>query len=187
MKISLRKANALQAAITEALAGLDFSNEIAINEFERPSEKLSNAKAQFLTNLVTRTDLINAVYDIRKKVADANARSEINNLLANIAGIEKEISFYSKLAKAPAVLNIDVIVGKLGKIKSRDEDQYYGRDDVVRTGIFTVADIDDFKAKLAIHKKLKVGLQDSLLELNVSTEINLSESTVEILKTVGII
>lgn len=187
MKISLRKANALQTAITETLAGLDLATEVAINEFEKPSEKLEEAKKRFTSQCLTRDALVVTVYKIRREVANANAKSGINDLLADVALVEKEIAFYSKLTKVVPALETDVIVGKLSKIKGRGEDQFYGREDVVRTGIFSETEIELFKARLVTLKKQKVGLQDKLLELNVATEIELSDQTKEILDRVGII
>lgn len=188
MKVSLRKANALQAAINEAIATLDLSVEVAINEFEKPTSKLTEAKDRFTAQLATRNAFYGAVYDIRRKVAAANAQSGINDLLADVAMVEKSIAFYSKLVKLQPALENDVIVGKLGKIKGRGEDQFYGhREDVVRTSIFAESEIEDFKSSLAAFKKQKVSLQDTLLELNVSTEIELTDETVEVLTKAGII
>lgn len=187
MKVSLRKANALQAAIVEAVAALDLATEVSINEFEKPTAKLAEAKERFTANLTKRRLLQLAIYDIRRKVSLANANAGINSLLADVALVEKDIAFYGKLAKVSPALENDVIVGKLGKIKGRGEDQFYGREDVVRTSIFTELEVNGFKEELALLKKQKVNLQDSLLELNVATEIELSEQTVDALKDASII
>lgn len=188
MKVSLRKANALQAAINEQVNSLDLATEIAINEFEKPGQKLSEAKSKFDVASATRKKLLGANYEIRKQVAVANADSGINDLLADLAMIEKDIGFYSKLVKMQPALDNDVIVGKLGKIKGKTEDIYgrYG-DDVVKTTIFTASELEAFKEALAGLKKLKVSLQDNLLELNVSTEITVSEETEKLLAKAGII
>lgn len=187
MKVSLRKANALQAAIVEAVAALDLSTEISINEFEKPTAKLAEAKERFTANLVARRSLQRVVFELRRKVATANAASGVNDLLADLALNEKDIAFFGKLAKVTPALENDVIVGKLGKIKGRGEDQFYGREDVVRTSIFTEDQVDDFKSTVASLKKRKVALQDSLLELNVSTEIELSPEAVKDLTDAGIL
>lgn len=187
MKVSLRKANALQAAIVDAISSLDLSVEVSINEFERPTEKMQEAKSKFTAHLETRKALQSAQYEIRRRVAEANAAAGINDFLADVARLEKDIAFYTRLSKLGPALENDVIVGKLGKIKGRGEDQYYGREDVVRTTIFTEAEIEEFRSTLASLKKLKVSLQDSLLELNVSTEIDLSEESEKVLARAGIV
>jgi hypothetical protein len=187
MKISLRKANAIQAAIIEAVNSLELATDVAINEFERPTEKIEEAVNKFSTNLVTRSKLMGVQYEIRRAVARANAEAGINDLLADVAMLEKDISLYTRLAKVRPALENDVIVGKLGKIKGRSEDQFYGRDDVVQTSIFNESAIDAFKSNLASLKKQKVSLQDSLLELNVQTEIEVSDDSEKLLARAGII
>jgi hypothetical protein len=187
MKITLRKANALQTAVVEAVAALDLATEVAINEFERPTDKINEAKNKFTANMDTRSKLMSALYEIRRSVARANAEAGINNLLADVASVEKDITLFARLVKLRPALENDVLVGKLGKIKGRGEDQFYGREDVVQTSIFTEAEIAGFKTTLAALKKNKVSLQDSLLELNVQTEIEVSEESKKILVETGIV
>ena len=187
MKITLRKANALQQAITETIAGLELTTDIQINEFESPQTKIEEAKSKFSTHMATRSKLLGVQYEIRRAVAQANAEAGINNLLADVAQLEKNIVLFSRLAKLRPALDDEVMVGKLGKIKTRVEDQYYGREDYVQTSIFAQDEIDEFKTSLAFAKKQKVSLQDSLLELNVQTEIELSDESEKLLALASII
>ena len=187
MKITLRKANALQQAITEAVAGLELTTDVSINEFERPAEKIDEARTKFYVDLATRSKLMNALYEIRRSSSRANAQSGINDLLADVAQIEKDIGLYSRFVKLRPSLENDVIIGKLGKIKGRSEDQFYGREDHVQTSIFTETAIGEFKSTFAALKKQKVKLQDSLLELNVQTQIELSDELQQTLAEAGII
>lgn len=187
MKVTLRKANALQAAIVESMASLELATDVAINEFEKPAAKLDEAKNKFMSNLNTRANLLSVHYEIRREVASANAASGINNLLANVAMAEKEILLYKKLSSLRPALDNDVIVGKLGKIKGRAEEAYYGSESNVNTTIFDSKEIDEFKTYLADLKRRKVTLQDSMLELNVKTEIEISDEAEQVLATVGII
>jgi hypothetical protein len=187
MKITLRKANALQQAIVESVAGLELATDVQINEFESPTTKFKEAKSKFAANVSKRTSLVSVQYEIRKQVAQANASTEINNLLADLAMLEKDIVVYARLAKIRPALENDVILGKLGKIKVRTEEQFYGREDHVQTSIFNESEIEEFKNKLAELKKRKVSLQDTLLELNVQTEIELSSESEQVLAQAGII
>ncbi len=186
MKVSLRKANALQAAINEVIASLDLTVDVKINEFEKPSEKLALATSRMAANLERRSGLFDVLYEIRNSVATANHVSGINAMLSEVARSEKDIVFYTRLAKLEPALSQEVIVGKLGKIKGRTED-YYGRDDLVMTNIFNADELSSFKEKLAAIKKQKLSVQDKLLELNVRTDIELSDVSVELLKTEGLL
>lgn len=187
MKVTLRKANALQAAIAEMIAALDLVTDVSINEFENPDLKLKEAKDRFEENVNTRYYLMRVQYEIRRLVSIANAESGINDLLAELAITEKDIALYSKLSKLQPSLETAVITGKLEKIKVRSEDQFYGREDNVKTSIFEENEIKDFKARLASLKKGKVRLQDQLLERNIQKEIELSKGSVDLLAQSGII
>jgi len=181
MKISLRKANMLQSAINEVIASLDLTVDVKINEFEQPTDKVESAVARFTTNNARRAGLLDALYAMRDSVSNANTNNGINTLLATVARTEKDILLLSKLCKLEPAMDKDVIIGKLGKIKGRTED-YYGREDIVMTNIFDAEHIQKFKDELVLLKKTKVASQDKLLELNVRTEIELSDTVVELLK-----
>lgn len=186
MKISLRKASALQAAINDTVATLDLSTEVRINEFEKPSAKMEDTAARFGENLKRRSNLLDALYVVRNAVSVANNDSGIDALLGNAARLDKDLTLYSRLAKLEPATSADVIIGKLGKIKGRSED-YYGREDVVSTTVFDSAALNDFKARAFTLKKAKVEIQDKLLELNVRTEIEVSAEVVEILEKENIL
>ncbi len=186
MQVSLRKANALQVAINESLKGLEFKTEVNINEFQSPSKELELAQEKFNRNVQRRWNLISALYDIRTKVATANANNNIDGLLADLARIEKDMVFFAPLAKANTRTDLNVITGKLDKIANRTEDSYYTKAEV-ETSIFTESDLEYFRNNLSVSKKKKQALQDQLLEVNVRTTIELDTSTVEVLKAEDII
>lgn len=177
MKVSLRKANALQVAINEAIKGLEFKADVSINEFQLPEKEIQHGIDKFYTNMDRRCHLIGALYEIRKAVAAANVANNIDTRLADLARLEKDLVFVSTYAKQPVRTSLEVIRGKLAKISNRSEDSYYGRAEV-ETSIFTEEDLETFRISVAALKKQKQALQDELLELNVRTEIEFSDATV---------
>lgn len=186
MQVSLRKANALQVAINEALKGLEFKADVSINEFQDPSKELDSALAKFNANVNRRWNLISALYDIRTKVSEANSTNNIDGLLADLARLEKDLVFFAPFAKANVRTDIKVIEGKLEKIANRTEDSYYAKAEV-ETSIFNEDNLTQFRTYLADFKKKKQALQDKLLEVNVRTTIELATGTVEVLKAEDII
>ena len=186
MQVSLRKANALQVAINEALKGLEFKADISINEFQSPAKEIELAKQKFDRNVQRRWNLLAALYDIRTKVAAANAANKIDNLLADLARIEKDLVFFAPFAKANTSTDLKVIEGKLEKISNRTEDSYYAKAEV-ETSIFGEGDLVTYRTYMSDFKKKKQALQDQLLEVNVRTTIELATGTVEVLKSEDII
>ena len=188
MNITLRKANAVQLSINEMVKGLTFDTSVSLNEFEDATAQIDAVRNTFDTHRATRTKLVGALYEIRKAVAVANADAGINDMLAEVAQLEKEIQFYNTFATKTPRLSDAGLAGKMDKIKnSSEESRMYGRYDTVDTGIFTKEEIEEFKRTVADLKRQKQKLQDTLLELNVQTTIELDEETEQFLVRAGIL
>ena len=187
MKLTLRKANAVQAAINEMIKSLDLSTGVTLNEFEEVQEQIDAVRNRFWTHAATRNKLVMALYEIRSQVATANAKAGINDRLADVAYFEKQISHYNMLASKGVQTAMRVLNGQVKKNAEVKEDAYsYSRRDVV-TSIFTESEIEDFRRKAADSKREKQRLQDTLLELNVQTEIELDEETAQFLERADIL
>lgn len=188
MDITLRKANAVQNSIHEMIKGLSFDTAVRINEFEDHHAQIDAVRTVFDTHCATRNRLVGALYEIRKAVAVANAEHGINDMLAEVAMLEKEIQFNNTFATQQPRLSNAVLAGKIEKIKnSSEESRLYGRNDTVDTGIFEKSEIEDFKRTVADLKRQKQKLQDVLLEVNVQTEITLDDDTARFLESADIL
>lgn len=186
--VTLRKANAIQLSINEALKGLEFPEIVSINEFQTPKDVMAQASEKFAKNMGRRTALTTALYEIRKSVGAANFQAGVDNRLAELSLLDKDFQFYSRLASCKVAESSAIINGKLEKIRNRkDEGAYYGRESEVQTSIFTQEFLADAKLTLAQLKKQKQQIQDELLELNVRTEIALSEQAVKTLSEENIL
>ncbi len=190
MNISLRKANALQNSINETIKGLDFDVLVKINEFQDAETEISKAANAVKTNIQRRNSLNSALYEIRKSVSGANTQVSIDNRLADVAHLEKQIQFYNGLAGNKVRESEKVIAGRLDKIrndKGENRRSIYGYNDTVDTTVFTKEDLDGFRKEVAKAKKAKQKLQDEILELNVQTLITLSADTQSILQAEGLL
>lgn len=183
MKINLRKANALQNAIQDAINSINFEVELEVNEFQDAEGQIAAAKEAWRQKCVRRSSLLDAFYAIRSRVGHANVEAGISDVLADVARLEKDIALLGRLASEPARVAPEVLAGKLEKIRNRSEDNsmYSMRDRKIDTTFFDESDIQSFKSSLAKNKKSKQALQDQLLELNVATMIELDEVTVDTL------
>ena len=189
MKISLRKANALQMAVNESIKNLEFNQTIILNEFQDPAKELEVASKKFAANINRRFALFHALYDIRKSVSNANTDKGISETLADIAHLEKDIVFFGNFSKTPVSIDLAVINGKLEKMRNRADtaDTYYHDQQGVNTSIFTHGELAGFATIVKTAKKQKQKLQDELLELNIRTEVELSETVVSTLTAEGIL
>ena len=82
---------------------------------------------------------------------------------------------------------MEVIKGRLDKIKARDDKDYYGSRDTVSTSVVGAEQITQAKAQIKDLKKQKQKINDENLNLNFKTEIPLTEETVKVLTDEGIL
>jgi len=187
MKLTLRKANAIQAAINEMIKGLDLGTSVTLNEFEDVEEQIQAVRDRFWTHASTRTKLVMALYEIRKKVAQANSESGINDLLTDVAYLEKQISYNAILTSKGAQTALRVLNGQVQKNANAKDDGFGYRRNEVTTSIFTEEEVENFRRTAADLKREKQNVQDTLLELNVQTEIELDEETARFLQKADIL
>ena len=122
MNITLRKANAVQNSINDAIRGIKIETSIELNEFQDVTAELQAANDMLLNNDARRQKLLLALYNIRGLVGTANANSGIDLALAKAAFIDKRIGQLNELAESKAVTNIAVLNGKLDKIRNRKDE-----------------------------------------------------------------
>ena len=190
MNITLRKASAIQNSIQEALKSIDPPKKIELNEFQDVMAELEKANKDVFESDARKQKLLLAMYNIRGLVGAANVSTSINMNLAKAAFIDKRIGQLEEISKQDPLGNIDVIKGKLDKIKNlKDEarSRVFGYGDTVTTSVITKDQIAQAKAEILNLKKQKQKLNDEILELNIKTEIPLSDDVVETLKAEGLI
>jgi hypothetical protein len=188
MKVTLRKANVLQNSINDAVKSISLKTEITVNEFQNPESEVAAANKKLMSDLVRRDQLTEVLYEIRKAVSSANHTAGVDTRLADIAHLEKQIQYYTALAGKEVRENMDVINGQLGKIRNRPADSrsIYGLSDSITSSVLEAEDVKTFKSLVIKAKKAKQKFQDEVLELNVRTEIQLSEKSVQILTQEGL-
>lgn len=184
MKITLRRANALQNSLVELLKAIKIELTIDVNEFENIEEVLNKSIERVYKTDSRREQITKALYQIREKVGTLNATSGISKLLSEAAYIDKRISQLEDCAKSNEMVNIEVLKGKIDKIKNlKDEakSRLIGYGDTVTTPILNKEQIQEFKKHILNLKKDKQRINDMILELNVKTEFDLDKETVELL------
>lgn len=188
MNVSLRKANAIQNTINEAIRGIEIITSIDINEFQNIEEVLQTSNNRLFENDARRQKLLLALYNIRGLVGVANAQSGIDMKLATLAFVDKRVLQLQELASNKPVTSLVVLNGKLDKIRNRKNDGHslYSRDETVVTSIIGEDQLRQIKDEIKNLNKQRQKLKDEILELNVKTEIPLSEDTLNTLTAEGI-
>lgn len=191
MNITLRKANAVQNSINEAIKSIKINLNAEINEFQNVEEAIQRANSDLIANDGRRQKLTMALYNIRALVGTANAASGIDTSLAKAAFIDKRIGQLEQLAGAEEMTSLEVIKGKIEKIKNDKGESsrrsLYGYNDTVSTSVLSKEQIAQAKAEVLNLKKQKQKLNDEVLELNIKTEIPLADDVVATLQAEGLL
>jgi hypothetical protein len=189
MNISLRKANTVQNSINETIRGIDITTHLDINEFQNAAEVLQIANNKLFENDARRQKLLLALYNIRGLVGAANVQSGIDTKLATAAFVDKRIAQLEELASNKPVTDLAILNGKLEKIRNRKDDSrsIYGRDETVSTTVISEDQLKLIRDEIKNLKKQKQKINDEVLELNIKTEIPLSEDVVNTLQAEGIL
>ena len=190
MNITLRKANAIQNSINDAVKNIKVDLNVEINEFQNVEETITRANSLLVENDGRRQRLTMALYNIRALVGTANAANGIDTALAKAAFIDKRIAQLEQLAGSAEMTDLDVIKGKIEKIKNdkgESRRSLYGYNDTVTTSVLSKEQIAQAKAEVLNLKKQKQKLNDEVLELNIKTEIPLSDDTVATLQAEGLL
>jgi len=190
MNITLRKANALQNGINDAIRGIKITTTIELNEFQEVVATLQTANDELFANDTRRQKLLLALYNIRGLVGTANASSGIDLKLATAAFIDKRIGQLEEFSNLSPVTAEAVLIGKLDKIKndkSENRSRVYGYSDTVSTSVLSKEQIAMCKAEIQNLKKQKQKTNDEILELNIKTEVPLSDDVVATLTAEGLL
>lgn len=189
VKISLRKANAIQTNVNDLLKNIAVKPVVEISEFVDPVAALQAANDALMAADVRRSDLLMALYSIRATVGIANFNSGIGNRLSHLAYIDKRLSQLDALVSEQAQMkDLAIITGQLEKIRNRrEEHRLYGYDNTVSSGVLQLAQIESIRGIMRELKKQKQKLNDEVLELNVRTEIELTDEVEAVLLKEGIL
>lgn len=194
MQINLRKANAIQSEIRRAINETgNVPSTVSVSEYTKDvSVEVQKATVEWQLALQRKVALTNALYAIRTAVAAANANHNVNDLLTEVARTEAVMAINSQVANMEVARSLDEIQGRIQKLKEAPVDSpraalYGERYNQVATSVVTEADVANAKEAVKTLKRQRQDLQDKLLGLNVTTQINLSDETVAVLKGEGIL
>lgn len=189
MNISLRKANAIQTSINESIRSIDIVTNIDINEFQNVAETLQAANNKLFENDARRQKLLLSLYNIRGLVGAANAQSGIDTKLATAAFVDKRVAQLEELSSNKPVTDLAVLNGRLEKIRNRKDESrsIYGRDEVVSTSVISEDQLKQIRDEIKNLKKQKQKINDEVLELNIKTEIPLSDEVINTLQIEGLL
>jgi hypothetical protein len=190
MKITLRKASALQSLLRTEIANVVVSFTVDITRYDSPVEVIKRAEDAMATALTKKLDLTEARYSIRSLVNTMNASSGIDEVLTKLVAAESEMAIHSSVSTqrsfrpAPEVItrqHDDLVAEKAST------ERYSSRRESISVYLVEETTASAAAKKVSLLKKQTQNLSDQLLTLNTSTFIELDEKTMDVLKKYDII
>jgi hypothetical protein len=188
LEISLRKAAALQLAIGEALKELRLDTTLTLSIYDQdPEGKITTQVGAWRAAIAVRSELLDALYRLRAQVGAANQSAGVNDRLAELARLDKDVQLYTQLSREEPREAPEILSARTERLRTREPAQpaRFGASEpqeTVRAGLFSQEDIDAFRSELRRLTRRRQQLKDELTELNASTRITIDESTVRTLK-----
>jgi hypothetical protein len=191
MVINLRKANALQAEIRKVIASIKLEPNVTVTEFtEDIMAEIFAVGKEYQSAILRKERLITALYNIRKSVAQANANSSINTILADIECLDQLMAIHTQVASQPVMKSLAEITARVEKLKTTNTESsriYGDRYNSVETTVLSKEALAAAKVEAHKFKQKRQGLQDDLLQLNVTTIITINGEDEATLRLEGIV
>ena len=192
MEINLRKANAIQAEVRRANNAVEAKATVSVTEYTQDvAGEVNGASVVYQLGLQRKEQLTNALYNIRKSVASANATVGINIILGEVERIDQLINMLQGVASQTVAKPLDEVNARLEKMRTAPADTrsaiYGERYSNVEVSVVTSEVVANAKARVKTLRRERQALQDKLLALNVNTLITVGEDDLAVLKEEGIL
>jgi hypothetical protein len=187
MEISLRRAAALQLAIGEALKELRLETALTVSIYDKdPEARVAAEAGAWRAAMALRSDLLDALYALRTRVGAANQAAGVNDRLAELARLDKDVQLYTRLSHEAPREAPDILSARTERLRTREPapPARFGvsePQETVQVGLFGQEEVDAFRSELRRLTRRRQQLKDELTELNASTRITLDETTVRTL------
>jgi hypothetical protein len=189
MKLTLRKANALQLLINEGIASTSIQTQVSVGKYDDPVQAVLRGKEIFLAQLSKTRSLLAVLYSIRQKVADVSHSAGVSAILSEIAFLDKLTGVLKPLAVLSSFAPTEEVLREAHADLKKEQPvtSYSSRRDAFTTGAIPQTWIPGYVKEVSDLRKRKQSLSDTLLELNIKNEIELSTSEEEVLKKYDLI
>lgn len=183
MKVTLKKASALAAAVLAAVP--KFSHEFSVDVYADPvsTERLEEMNDQLAEQVETANRLIDVGFLIRELVGRANAENDINGLLTSRALIEKKLETFNTIPLRQKGPNLVALERQVEAARANPQPAYVGRG-----GLSILLETASLVApELTKLRRAKREVEEKLATANYNTHIEIPEDVVEVLKSLDLV
>ena len=189
MRVSLRKANALQEQLNEAIKNRPSADhEVNVVDYEMWKSEIENAQTKWYKEVESKLKMVEARFSIRKSIANHNTLCGVTDLLTDLNHVESKITTIQRWILQRDVRSKDEVLEKqrnrkVARAENADYDGYISMD----VSVISKGDHDHWAEKVQELRRTKARINDELLSLNIKTEIDLTSEVVKTLKQENLI
>ena len=189
MRVSLRKANALQEQLNEAIKiRPSADHEVNVVDFELWRSEIESSQTKSFTDVKRKLEMVEARFSIRKNIANHNTLSGVTDLLTDLNHVESKMTTIQRWILQRDVRSKDEVLEKqrnrkVARAENADYDGYISMD----VSVIGKDDHDHWTEKVQELRRTKAKINDELLSLNIKTEIDLTPEVVKTLKQENLI
>ena len=192
MKITLRKASALQAAVSNLIGETYARPVISVDDESLLAEDVAQAKEDYRTNLRRLRSLIEVKYSLRKAIGDLNLSSGVTSLLTQEREIAELMGELDNIVERTngRCFTVEQMQAKFDKHNQRvalSGSSYMGRSITVETDLISKEEVAELRKEILSLKRQRQTVNDRVLEINVSTYVTLTDAEEKILMDEGLI
>lgn len=189
MKVSLRKANALQEALGEAIkSATKTSFEVDVVNYEWWKKEINNTQSRYLDEVRGKLEMVKARFEIRKEISTHNNLCGVSDKLTELAQFDSMITTIQRWILQRPTREQDEILEKkrdrkLIRLNNPEYDGYSNMD----VSVISIGEHNHWTDKVQELRRNKASINDQLLELNIRTEILLSSQVESVLRKENLI
>lgn len=177
MNVTVRKALTLVDSIKSTIDSIKIKTVIELNIFQEPMTTLKKANDFLFSNDGRRQKLLLALYNLKGLIATADMQNGAALKLTTIDFINHRIEQLRDLENIDNILDLDDIRDRIQKIE-----QSSIKNINVSTAIINNEQMNQIIDEIKNLQKQKQKFLDDILELNLKTEIPLSDDVVRTLE-----
>lgn len=199
MQVTLKKASELSRAALAAAKAIEPKGTIIVSPFstEQVVDLVHVGLVQFASSLDRVLALIDASFELRGAVGDANSRSGVGALLTKVAALDEHISRITALTATASEYDASVstddmsaatrAVEQLRKDAGDAETRRFGGKSEIRINIIAAPERTDYTDMIASLKRRRVQFKDEITALNFANTVTLTAATEALLRNEKII
>lgn len=189
MKINLRTAASIQQALRTEIDAINESTNLdaMVSIYDNIFDIVPALAESVKQNMQRAEELVSALFEIRQKVAEANATNGVNTILNDIAKLEARAKLYQKAEHAEARDELNSVAAFFEDSKESVKTGSSITRHKQHVNIIAKADLDEMNSTYRNIKRSAQKSKDKLLAINLTSEITLSDETAQLLTSAGLV